>query len=381
VIWLTRILKGAVVVAVVGGVIYFMRFSPTSAVAHTVGLAPITEEVLGTGTLEARVSATISSKIAGRILEMHIDQGESVTAGQLLLTLEDEELSQQVAIAEAQVDASRAAMERLETDKKRAEAIADQAARSFDRVEKLLQQNAVSQEEGDKATEALAIAGSGVSLAAAAINEAQKELIAAEKNLEYQRARLADTRVTAPFDGLVVRRDREPGDVVVPGSQILSLISTNQLWISAWVDETAIARVALDQPARVVFRSLPGRSFPGKVVRIGKETDRETREFLVDVQVLELPANWAVGQRAEVFIQSAHNDQCVAVPADYVVLRESQAGVQLLRGGRAQWVPVQLGLRGRELLEVTSGLSAGDVVLRSSLANPAIADGRTVALP
>ena len=230
-IWISRILKVVVLLVIAGGLFYYLRFAPASAIAHNVGLGPVAEEVVGTGTLEARVSATISSKISGRILKMHADQGDTVVAGQLLFTLEDDELSQQVAIAEAQVDASRAATARLEADKKRAEAIADQAARSFDRVEKLLLQNAVSQEEGDKATEALAIAGSGVSLAVAAINEAEKELIAAEKNLEYQRARLADTVVTAPFDGLIVRREREPGDVVVPGSQILSLISTDDLAI------------------------------------------------------------------------------------------------------------------------------------------------------
>lgn len=82
------------------------------------------------------------------------------------------------------------------------------------------------------------------------------------------------------------------------------MISLDELWVSAWVDETAIARVAPGQPARVVFRSEEGRSYPGVVARLGRETDRETREFLVDVRVTELPKNWTIGQRAEVFIQT-----------------------------------------------------------------------------
>ena len=171
----------------------------------------------------------------------------------------------------------------------------EQAQRSHDRTQKLSKQNAISQEDVDKAIEALAVAVAGASRAEAAITEGQKELIAAEKTLEYHRTRLKDSAIVAPFDGLIVKRVREPGDVVVPGSAVLTLISTDELWISAWVDETEMERLKQDQKARVVFRSESDKSFPATVVRLGKEADRETREFIVDVRVLELPKNWAVG--------------------------------------------------------------------------------------
>ncbi len=103
-----------------------------------------------------------------------------------------------------------------------------------------------------KAIESLAVAETGVSRAEAAIAEGQKELVAAEKTLEYHRARLHDTMVLASFDGLVVKRSREPGDVLVPGSSVLTLISTDEVWISAWIDETKMARLQTDQSARVV---------------------------------------------------------------------------------------------------------------------------------
>jgi hypothetical protein len=66
-----------------------------------------------------------------------------------------------------------------------------------------------------------------------------------------------------------------------------------------------MARLEPGQPARVIFRSEPDRSYPGRVVRLGRETDRETREFVVDVQPEVLPKNWAIGQRAEVYIEAA----------------------------------------------------------------------------
>jgi len=187
----------------------------------------------------------------------------------------------------------------------------------------------------------LAVAEAGVSLAEAAIAEGQKELVAAEKTLEYHRARLHDTKVHAPFDGLVVKRNRESGDVVVPGSSILTLISTDELWISAWIDETEMVRLQTDQSARVLFRSEPDKAYPGKVVRLAREADRETREFIVDVRVLELPKNWAVGQRAETYIQITQKDDVLLLPARLIVKRDNATGVFIDIDGFAEWRPVR----------------------------------------
>ncbi|MGH7967905.1 MAG: efflux RND transporter periplasmic adaptor subunit, partial [Limisphaerales bacterium] len=193
--------------------------------------------------------------------------------------------------------------------------------------------------------------------------------------------RLGYTRILSPYDGLVVRRDRDPGGVVVPGSSILKLISTNELWISAWVDETVSAALRCGQPARVVFRSEPNRTYPGQVARLGRETDRETREFLVDVRLNELPANWTVGQRAEVYIETSRKVEVLAVPQAFVHLREGKPGVFVNQSGKARWRDVVPGLRGREAVEVAQGLSAGEQVLRTAGRKQAeLADGQRIAL-
>ena len=151
------------------------------------------------------------------------------SAGDLLVQLDDAELQQQVEITQANVEASQAGVLRLTADKDRATAAFTQAEKSNDRILTLARQKASSQDDVDKATEALAVAVTGVTRAEAAITEGQKQLVAAEKTLEYHRARLADCRIAAPFDGVIVNRNREPGDVVVPGSLILRLISTDQV--------------------------------------------------------------------------------------------------------------------------------------------------------
>jgi multidrug efflux pump subunit AcrA (membrane-fusion protein) len=145
------------------------------------------------------------------------------------------------------------------------------------------------------------------------------------------------------------------------------LIATNELWVSAWVNETAASGLHVGQPARVLFRSAETNMFAGEVARLGRETDRETREFLVNVRVRELPLNWTMGQRAEVFIETRRSDTALAVPQKYLVWREGKPGLFINEEGIARWREVTLGLQGREKTEIVKGVSAGQQVVRPAL--------------
>jgi RND family efflux transporter MFP subunit len=229
--------------------------------------------------------------------------------------------------------------------------------------------------------EQLNVAEADVKRSRAAIGEAESQVIMAEKNLSYQRERLTFTQLISPYDGLIVRRDRDPGGVVVPGSSILQLISTNEIWVSAWVDETAGARLAAGQPARVVFRSEPAKSYPGEVARLGRETDRETREFLVDVRVKVLPKNWTVGQRAEVYIETGRKESTLALPLRFVAWRAGKPGAFVIQNGKAKWRELKPGLRGLDTIEISEGLAAGDVVGKPREAGQPLTDGQRVTSP
>lgn len=375
-----NLLKLAIVVCVIGGGIYWFRFKPVPVHSHRIQRGTVVDEVMGTGTLEARVSSAISPKIAGRVEVLLADQGDSVKAGDELVRLDSSELQQQVAIAQANVEAAKAAIERLKADKDRAVVVLTQADKNFKRVEQLANREATSQGDLDQAAEALGVAVADVSRAEAGINEGQKGLVSAEKNLQYQQARLGDTVIVAPFDGMVIKRDREPGDIVVPGSSIMILISTSEIWVSAWVDETQMSKLEPGQVARVVFRSQPTRAFPAQVARLGREADRETREFIVDVRVLELPKNWAVGQRAEAFITIAEPQEVPLVPKSFLVREAGQDGVFVNDNGTAAWHPVTLGIDGAEAIGITGGVDAGDVIVTPVSPGGSLADGRRVSI-
>lgn len=374
------IIKLAVLIAAIGGVIYWLRFSPVAIAAVTVVEGPIVAEVMGTGTLEAKQKAIISPKISGRLHEVRVDQGDTVQAGDILFQLDDTELNQQVEMAKVGVAATRAGLNRFAADQNQAQAVFKQAEQNHERVAMLIKSSAASATDMDKAREQMDVALAGVARADAALLEAEQQELVAESTLAYHQARLADTVVAAPFAGLIVQRFRDPGAVAVPGSPVLSLISTEVLWVSAWVDETEMSRIAVGQPTRVAFRSEAAKTFRGEVARLGRETDRETREFTVDTRVLELPANWAVGQRAEVYIETARSDKTNIIPASAVSWREGAAGVFVQRDQTAEWRPVKLGLSNREEVEVLEGVSADEQILLPSKAAATSIEGRRIVI-
>jgi HlyD family secretion protein len=117
-------------------------------------------------------------------------------------------------------------------------------------------------------------------------------------------------------------------------------------------------------------------------VRIGRETDPETREFLVDVQPIHLPEQWSVGQRAEVYIETARKSQATVLPSLFLVKRGGKTGVFVTVRGRAEWRTLTLGLQGRETVEVLDGLAPGESVVRpvAPKAKP-LTDGSRVTQP
>jgi len=358
-----KYIKFAVVAFALGAVVYWVRFSPLPVTGHPVARGEVTAEVMGTGTLEARLQTVVSSKIAARISEVQVDQGDEVQEGQVLLRLDDSELKQQVEIARSALAAANASVARVEAEVVRAQSVLNQVQADYQRDRKLFAGRIISASDMDKSAQTLEVAEADLAKSKASVMEAKKNLIVAQNTLDYHLARLEDTVIKAPFTGLIVRRDREPGDVVVPGTSIFMLISTKELWVSAWVDETEMGRLAPGQNARVIFRSEPAYSYPGKVTRLGRETDRETRQFIVDVKPDRLPAKWAVGQRAEVFIETTRKTDAVLLPASVILVDKGKIGVLVENRGRAIWRSVKIGLRGKEEVEIAEGLEPGETAI------------------
>ena len=225
-----------IVVALAAFAVYKFKFAPVPVVAHTIAKGEIVAEVMGTGTLEARVKTTVSARILERLAEVLVDQGTTVKTGQLLARLDDAESRQQVAIAEATLAAAKQTAARVRADLARSEAVLKQATLDHQRMTGLVAEQAVSKSDAGKALEALGVAEADLKRSYAVVAEAEGQIVVTEKNLLYRKEQLAFTELHSPYDGLIIRRDRDPGDMLVPGGSLMEIISLDEIWVSAWVD-------------------------------------------------------------------------------------------------------------------------------------------------
>jgi len=350
-----RVLKIAawVLVAIALATVAWIMVSrpvPVRTAAPRHGLLVV--EVFGTGTLESKVVVGVSSKIVGKVVEVLVDQGDVVTHGQTLARLEAKDFEDAVRVAAAQRDQAAAELAKARAD--------------LERERSLLAGDLVSKTEFE-------VYDTGGRVAEAKLRNAEAALGVAQ-------ARLADTRIVSPASGRVITRDLEVGATVVPGAPIFRVAGTPIPWVVAQVDERASGALRVGQPARVVFETNPGAPHVGRVARLGAETDRVTEEREVDVTLEHLPPNGFLGQRADVYVETARKPNALQIPLGALTMREGERGVLVVVGGRARWRPVQLGLQGREAAEVVHGLGEGDrVVLNPQAGKQPIAPGARVA--
>ena len=213
----------------------------------------------------------------------------------------------------------------------------------------------------DATAAALKSARSAAASAAATLAARQAESHAATQEAVYAGVLHSFTRITAPMDGLIVAREAEAGDTLVPGSPIFRLVDTRTLWVAARIDESVVGQVEVGQSATIRLRS--GKEMPGEVARINLQSDAATRELEVDVTFREIPERFAIDQEAEVVIH-AGEEQGVVIPTAVLFQQGHEFGVLVVTDGRAVFRPVQIGASDGERVVAREGLKAGEMVIR-----------------
>ncbi|CAA7626205.1 efflux RND transporter periplasmic adaptor subunit [Magnetospirillum sp. UT-4] len=252
--------------------------------------APEPRGVYGIGTVEARVQSAIGFEVAGTLVDLTADQGDAIAKGQVLARLADGEQRAAVAQAEAALAQARARLERARAARDQKKSV-DQRRQTLER-------------KGTISTEAAEDARAGADIASADVAVAMADIEASRALLERERQRLAKYTLAAPYDGVVIRRDRELGAAVVAAVPIFTMVDPATVWVRAYVDEARAGRLAVGQPARVTLRSLPGRDFAGRVARIDIEADRVSEERIVHVAFDAIPQPFHLGEQAEVVVES-----------------------------------------------------------------------------
>lgn len=358
------------------GAVAAVRMRPVVVGAVPVEVGPVAREASGTGTIESESQVSVAFTISGRLAKVVVQEGQRVREGEVLAVLDPEEQDRHLTSARRGVELAATSVVRAEADIARAKVTLEAAERERRRAEALFAAGVLAEAAKDDAVERAERAAAEHSAAVAARRQGTGAVAVARATAAVEAHRTAETQVTSPVDGIVVRRRHEPGDVVGPGEPVLVVASTRKVWARTWLDETVIHELREGQPARVAMRGAPGRTYAAKVDRVAVEADRQTHEVLVDLQLLELPDRLVLGQRADGFVTLEAVPSSIRIPQGACDVGRGQCPVE--KDGKVAYVDVRLGLRGTDWIEVQSGLASGDVVLVPQPGDKALPAGRPV---
>lgn len=300
--------------------------------------------LFGIGLVEARRSYAVGPTVAGRVLRLSVDVGETVKAGQLLAEMDPVDLEQRltaldassaraaslIASAQAQLTDSRARQQLASVNAQRYVDLGAQNFISAGAVEAKLQEQ-TSSDAGR--------AGAEANLTAAR-HELQR-LQAERAGLSEQRARL---RLLAPSAGLVIAREAEAGSTVLVGQSVLRLIDPDSLWIKLRLDQAGSSALVAGLPAQIVLRSNAAQTLAGRVARVESVSDSVTEERLALVAFDRLPPGLTIGELAEVSLQLPATAAALLLPNASFHRRGDQLGVWRVDAAGLSFVPVRMGL-------------------------------------
>ena len=325
------------------------------------------------GSLLADEHAVVGAKVAGRVKEVKVDLGSVVRQGDVLVTLDAEELDLRVQEAEAQLEQALAKLGLKPGDKEEAldrskvpavlqeEALCKEAKLNLKRAEALIDQQAMAVEDLQQRQAAVEVAEAKYRAALNEVGE-QVALVGVRRAaLGLAKQVRTDSVVLAPFDGVVQQRHVAPGTYLQVGQAVVSLVKTNPLRFRAGVPEREAVHVRLKQTAQI---NVEGETelVRGQVTRISPALDMSNRSLIVEVDLANPDSRLRVGLFAQAEIVLDPEARTLALPAGAIREFAGVEKVWLVRDGKAEEKAVQTGRRSGQRIEILQGISAGDVV-------------------
>ena len=338
--------------------------APTRVTVSKVKAGTFSAALFGVGTVEARRSWMIGPTVAGRVLSVRVDVGDSVKAGQLLAEMDPVDLEQRLASLDASIARAVSAQAAAAAQQLDAAARRELAAVNFRRNQDLADKNFISAGALEARVQEKASADAALQAAQASVLGAGQDLT----RLKADRAALLQQRQTvrllAPADGVVSSRDAEAGSTVVAGQAVLRLLDPGSLWIRLRIDQGRSAGLVPGLKAKIVLRSQSQAVLAGSVTRVEMVSDSVTEEKMALVAFEQLPSAVSVGEMAEVTLDLPAISQSALAPGASIQRQGGATGVWRIEAGKPVFTPVRLGASSLEgQVQVLEGLKAGDEVV------------------
>jgi HlyD family secretion protein len=331
------------------------------------------------GYVTARRRATVSSKVTGKVLEVFVEEGKAVKKGQILARLDDSQVRAALAVAQAQLATARGAAAEDEARLREAE-------RQFNRLNQLVQEKVVGRAEVDTAQSQVESLKARIALARQQVEVALSQVAALEVDL-------SDMVVRAPFDGVAISKDAQPGEMISPVSAgggftrtgICTIVDMSSLEIEVDVSESYINRVKPNQPVEAILDAYPDWRIPAHVITTVPTADRQkaTVRVRIGFEGLESRILPDMGVKVSFFNERQPEAASDAPPKPRLVVPKTavrsdagQSVVFVVREERAERRAVTTGPAEGEQVEIVSGLNAGERIVVEGVNG--LADGARV---
>lgn len=327
-----------------------------------------------TGYVVAQRKAAISSKATGRLEWLGVAEGSRVKAGDVIARIDNRDVVAQAQSADAAVGAARANVQQADVERQNAQV-------EFRRNEELVAKNFISRS-------ALDTAKARLDRSQALVASAQANLNASIANARNAQVAVDYTEIRAPFDGVILSKSANVGDLVTPFSSatdskgaVVTMADMGTLEVEADVAESSLAKVHVGQPAEIVLDALPEVRFRGHISRMVPTVDRAKATVMTKVSFDEIDPRVLPEMSAKVSFLSqevspAQQKPLLAVSPDAIVQRDGRSVVFVIREGRASAVAVSPGAKVGDMTAITGDVKSGDKVV--SKPAPSLANGALV---
>ena len=429
------IIAVVVVIALAAIAVANLKFKRSDAVTvevEAVARHKLEAIVSASGKIQPKRSVNISADTMGRVVDLAVEEGQTVKRGQFLLQIDPRNLQTRVEGNEAGVRAAEAQMAQMQVALESSRAAQKLATDTLERQRELWKQGLSTKADLDRAETEAQQRAIDVQNQLKQIDTLRVRMGQERANLASARYDLSKVRIESPIDGIVTRRNIEEGETVVigtmnnPGTQLLTIADMSIIEAEVEVDETDIPSVQMGQRAKITIDAMPDKTFWGKVTEIGNSpiqtgasSQTQATNFKVVVTADRQIPDVRPGFTCTAEITTATRENALGVPIQATTVREmtvdekgnvvhetpekkgrrrpaSSGGVQaaelkpgqskkelegvfVVRDGKAVFTPLKTGIAGEKYFEVLSGLKQGDQVITGPFSNVrTLADGAAV---
>lgn len=347
----------------------------------------ITVTATSTGTIKSDTEAKITSQRIGSITKLYFDEGDIVKAGQVVAELESNEAYYNMKLSEATLNKARFVLDQMkaayesmkidvEKNIEKAKAVLIEVDSRRKRLFELKERGYVTEMDIDMVQKEYEIARANLDSAMASrdtlrakkseimaqeevVREAMNSFNLAKLNYDY-------SFIKSPISGVITSRPVRIGEGVNKGSVIATVVSTESMYIEAFIDEADIARVRTGESVNITMDSYPKKVFKGEVYRISPVVfggKQETRTFEIRVRLKDKGIQIKPGMSADIEIIVEGIPDVIAIPSQAIIEKNGKKHVYIIKDSKAHLIPVEIGRFNWTFSEILSGLKEGDRVI------------------